>query len=96
MTHLADLEYVGTSAIAHRTAEGKTVIYLMVTRGEAGLDAISPDGAGPMREDEERQDAQVVGVERGAFLTHPDGVIEYGHCCAAILLDGFPSIDPTW
>jgi hypothetical protein len=40
-----------------------------------------------MREDEERQVAQVVGVERGAFLTHPDGVIEYGHCSAAILLD---------
>jgi hypothetical protein len=32
----------------------------------------------------------------GAFLTHPDGVIEYGHHCAAILLDGFPRIDPTW
>ena len=34
--------------------------------------------AGPLREEEERQSAKVVGVERVEFLTHPDGIIEYG------------------
>ncbi len=78
VAHPDDLEYGGASAIARWTSQGKTVTYLMVTRGEAGLDAISPDVAGPIREAEERQSAQVVGVERVDFLTYPDGVIEYG------------------
>ena len=78
VAHPDDLEYGGASAIARWTSQGKTITYLMVTRGEAGLDAISPDVAGPLREEEERQSARVVGVERVDFLTHPDGVIEYG------------------
>lgn len=78
VAHPDDLEYGGASAIARWTSQGKTVSYLMVTRGEAGLDAISPELAGPLREAEERQSARVVGVESVEFLTHPDGLIEYG------------------
>lgn len=78
VAHPDDLEYGGASAIARWTSQGKTVTYLMVTRGEAGLDAISPNVAGPMREAEERQSAKVVGVQSVAFLTYPDGLIEYG------------------
>ena len=50
----------------------------MVTRGEAGIDGMSPDEAGPLREEEERQSAVVVGAETVEFLGHPDGVLEYG------------------
>jgi LmbE family N-acetylglucosaminyl deacetylase len=78
VAHPDDLEYGGASAIARWTSQGKTVTYLIVTRGEAGLDAISPEVAGPMREAEQRQSARVVGVERVEFLAHPDGLIEYG------------------
>jgi LmbE family N-acetylglucosaminyl deacetylase len=78
VAHPDDLEYGGASAIARWTSQGKTVTYLMVTRGEAGLDAIAPDVAGPIREEEERQSAKVVGVESVEFLAHPDGLIEYG------------------
>jgi LmbE family N-acetylglucosaminyl deacetylase len=78
VAHPDDLEYGGASAIARWTSQGKTVRYLMVTRGEAGLDGIAPDEAGPIREEEERQSASVVGVESVEFLTHPDGCIEYG------------------
>jgi LmbE family N-acetylglucosaminyl deacetylase len=78
VAHPDDLEYGGASAIARWTSQGKTVVYLIVTRGEAGLDAISPEVAGPIREAEERQSARVVGVESVEFLSHPDGLIEYG------------------
>ena len=78
VAHPDDLEYGGASAIARWTSQGKTVRYLMGTRGEAGLDAISPDVAGSLREEEERESAHVVGVTSVDFLTHPDGVIEYG------------------
>jgi LmbE family N-acetylglucosaminyl deacetylase len=78
VAHPDDLEYGGASAIARWTSQGKTVTYLMVTRGEAGLDTVAPDVAGPLREEEQRQSARVVGVERVEFLAHPDGLIEYG------------------
>ena len=78
VAHPDDLEYGGASAIARWTSQGKTVTYLMVTRGEAGLDGVPPEVAGPLREEEERQSAKAVGVECVEFLAHPDGVIEYG------------------
>ena len=44
--HPDDLEYGAASAIARWTAQGKRVIYLMVTSGEAGIDAMTPAEAG--------------------------------------------------
>jgi LmbE family N-acetylglucosaminyl deacetylase len=75
--HPDDFEYGMASAVAKWTSAGKSVSYVMVTRGEAGL-AIPPEEAGPLREDEERRSAAVVGVEAVTFLDHPDGVVEYG------------------
>lgn len=75
--HPDDLEYGLASAVAKWTSRGKHVSYLLVTRGEAGL-AIPPDEAGPLREDEERRSAAVVGVRDVAFLDYRDGVVEYG------------------
>jgi LmbE family N-acetylglucosaminyl deacetylase len=54
------------------------VTYLMVTRGEAGIAAMPPDQVGPLREDEERRSAAVVGVHEVDFLSYPDGLVEYG------------------
>jgi LmbE family N-acetylglucosaminyl deacetylase len=79
VAHPDDLEYGAASAIAHWTAAGKRVSYLLVTRGEAGIDGVDPADAGPLREAEERVSAAVVGVESVEFLDgHVDGVIEYG------------------
>lgn len=75
--HPDDFEYGMASAVARWTDRGKTVWYVMVTRGEAGL-AISPAEAGPLREQEERRSAAVVGVADVTFLDHRDGVVEYG------------------
>ena len=76
--HPDDLEYGAASAIARWTAQGKTVIYLMVTSGEAGIDAMTPEQAGPLREQEEIASAAVVGVDTVEFMNYTDGVIEYG------------------
>jgi len=76
--HPDDIEYGTASAIARWTAQGKTVTYLLATRGEAGIDSIHPDQAAPLREEEERAGAAEVGVDVVEFLDHTDGVVEYG------------------
>ena len=78
VAHPDDLEYGAASAIARWTSQGKIVSYLLLTRGEAGIDSMSPEEAGPLREAEERESAKVVGVHTVEFLDHRDGVIEYG------------------
>lgn len=78
VAHPDDLEYGCAAAIATWTAAGREVAYLMATRGEAGIDTLAPAEAGPVREQEERAGAAVVGVTTVEFLDHADGVIEYG------------------
>jgi LmbE family N-acetylglucosaminyl deacetylase len=76
--HPDDLEYGAAAAVARWTDAGKDVRYLLVTRGEAGIDGIAPDECAPLREREERDGAALVGVSTVEFLDHRDGVIEYG------------------
>lgn len=76
--HPDDLEYGAAGAIAAWTEAGKDVRYLLVTRGEAGIDGIPPQECGPLREAEQRAGAAEVGVSVVEFLDHRDGVIEYG------------------
>ena len=45
--HPDDLEYGAASAIARWTAQGKEVVYLLVTSGEAGISGMHPDKVGP-------------------------------------------------
>ena len=76
--HPDDIEYGTASAVARWTAAGKQVSYLLVTRGEAGIDGMHPEQAGPLREGEERAGAHEVGVDVVDFLDYRDGVVEYG------------------
>ncbi|HEY3140771.1 MAG TPA: PIG-L deacetylase family protein [Acidimicrobiales bacterium] len=78
VAHPDDLEYGGASAIARWTDLDKSVAYLLVTRGEAGIDSMDPAEAAVVRETEQRASAAVVGVTDVEFLSYPDGVIEYG------------------
>ena len=78
VAHPDDLEYGAAAAVAKWTRAGHRVSYLLVTRGEAGIDGMSPDQAGPLRVQEEIDSAAVVGVDTVEFLDHPDGVVEYG------------------
>ncbi len=77
VAHPDDIEYGLASAIARWTAQGKTISYLLATRGEAGIDSVHPDLAAPLREQEERTGAARVGVAEVDFLDHRDGVVEY-------------------
>jgi LmbE family N-acetylglucosaminyl deacetylase len=76
--HPDDIEYGAAAAIARWTSQGKQVAYLLVTRGEAGIDGMPPEQTGPLREQEERAGAARVGVSDVEFLDYPDGVVEPG------------------
>lgn len=76
--HPDDLEYGTASAVAAWTAAGKTVRYVLVTSGEAGIDSLDPAECGPIREREERAGGAEVGVTEIEFLGYQDGVVEYG------------------
>ena len=78
VAHPDDLEYGAASAVARWTAQGKRVDYVLATSGEAGIAGLSPSEAKPLREEEQRASAAVVGVEHVEFLDHPDGAVEYG------------------
>jgi len=78
VAHPDDLEYGTAAAVARWTGQGKRIVYCLATSGEAGIDAIPPEQAGPLREAEERAGAALVGVDVVEFLGHPDGVLEYG------------------
>ena len=62
VAHPDDLEYGVASAVARWTGQGKSVTYLLATRGEAGIAGMSPEKVGPLRVEEERRSAAVVGA----------------------------------
>src|SRR5918994_8016046 len=76
--HPDDMEYGASSAVAAWTDAGKSVAYVLVTRGEAGIDRMEPAEAGAPRVEEQRAACAAVGVDSLEFLDHADGVIEYG------------------
>jgi LmbE family N-acetylglucosaminyl deacetylase len=78
VAHPDDLEYGVASAVARWTGQGKKVVYVLATRGEAGIAALPPDKTAPLRVAEELRSAGVVGVREVEFLDHHDGIVEYG------------------
>ncbi|WP_326618668.1 PIG-L deacetylase family protein [Streptomyces decoyicus] len=79
VAHPDDLEYGAAAAIAEWTDAGREVSYLLVTRGEAGIDGLPPAESATIREAEQRAGAALVGVHTVEFLDqHHDGVIEPG------------------
>lgn len=78
VAHPDDLEYGAAAAVAKWTDAGHRAAYVLVTRGEAGIDAMAPAEAARVREAEQRASAAVVGVSDVEFLDYPDGMIEYG------------------
>jgi LmbE family N-acetylglucosaminyl deacetylase len=78
VAHPDDLEYGAAAAVAEWTTAGREVTYLLVTRGEAGIDTMEPTEAARVREAEQRASAALVGVSEVEFLDHRDGVVEEG------------------
>ncbi len=78
VAHPDDMEYGTSAAVARWTAQGKSVAYCLLTAGEAGIDTLDPEQAGPVRKEEQRAACAAVGVTELEFLGFPDGVLEYG------------------
>ncbi|MFP5220630.1 MAG: PIG-L deacetylase family protein [Actinomycetes bacterium] len=74
--HPDDLEYGVAFAVARWTRAGKAASYLLLTRGEAGIDAMPPEEVAPLREAEQHRAAQEVGVSDVAFADQRDGHLQ--------------------
>lgn len=77
VAHPDDVEYGTSSAVAAWTSRGIDVAYLLLTRGEAGMDASPPARTAEVRMAEQLAGSTTVGVSEVDFLTYPDGVLEY-------------------
>ena len=75
VAHPDDLEYGTAAAVARWTRQGRDVVYVLASAGEAGIEGMAPDVVGPLREQEERRSAGVVGVFEVEIQGHPDGQI---------------------
>ncbi|NUR30309.1 MAG: PIG-L family deacetylase [Catenulispora sp.] len=78
VAHPDDMEFGGSGAVAAWTTAGKEVGYLLITRGEAGIDGMPPERTAAIRQAEQQASAAVVGVRHVEFLDHRDGMIEAG------------------
>lgn len=77
VAHPDDIEYGTSTAVAAWTARGIDVSYLLLTRGEAGMDTLPPEDTAELRMREQRAAGAAVGVSEIDFLAHPDGVLTY-------------------
>jgi len=53
VAHPDDIEFGPASLVARWTSQGKEVSYLLITRGEAGIDTVPPEQAAALREREQ-------------------------------------------
>jgi len=76
--HPDDIEFGAAGTVARWTAEGASVRYLLVTRGDRGSDdpSIDPAELATLREREQREAATEIGVAGVDFLDEPDGQVE--------------------
>ncbi|WP_018179145.1 PIG-L deacetylase family protein [Jongsikchunia kroppenstedtii] len=75
VAHPDDPEYGLAAAVAQWTAAGKRISYALASSGEAGIEGLAPDKAGPIREAEQRESARIVGVHEVEFWGYPDSRI---------------------
>jgi LmbE family N-acetylglucosaminyl deacetylase len=73
--HPDDPEYGCAAAVAKWTAGGRIVHYALACRGEVGIAGMAPEQAGPLREQEQRRSAAIVGVDDVQFWDFPDSQI---------------------
>jgi LmbE family N-acetylglucosaminyl deacetylase len=71
VAHPDDVEYGTSSAVAAWTSRGIEVAYLLLTRGEAGIDTMDPEETADLRIREQLKGSHEVGVTEVAFLEYP-------------------------
>jgi LmbE family N-acetylglucosaminyl deacetylase len=77
VAHPDDVEYGMSSAVTAWTARGADAAYLLLTRGEAGMNSSPPEQTAALRTQEQITGSHAVGVTQVDFLSYPDGVLEY-------------------
>ena len=77
VAHPDDVEYGTSAAVAAWTSQGIDVAYLLLTRGEAGMDASPPERTAQLRVRAQVAASAAVGVSEVEFLDHPVGVLVY-------------------
>ncbi len=75
VAHPDDPEYGMSAAVNRWTGEGKRVVYGLATSGEAGIEGMSPQECGPLRENEQIASAARVGVNEVEFWGFPDSEV---------------------
>lgn len=78
VAHPDDLEFGASAALARWTAQGKSVVEVLATRGEAGIDSLDPAESARVRTEEQQASGAIVGAAAVEFLDHPDGMLEPG------------------
>ncbi len=73
--HPDDSEFGAGGTVARFTREGREVTYVIATNGNKGSDdrTMTPERLALIRQEEQRQAARVLGVERVVFLGYEDG-----------------------
>lgn len=76
--HPDDLEFSCAGTLALWVRQGTKVVYLICTSGEAGFDRpnLSREERLAIREAEQRDAAEVLGVREVVFLREPDGLLQ--------------------
>lgn len=76
VAHPDDMEYGSSAAVAEWTDRGVEVAYLLLTKGEAGMQ-IPPLECARIRRGEQERACEQVGVSNLVMLDHPDGMLEH-------------------
>ena len=76
--HPDDPEFLAGGTVAKLVKEGREVTYVIVTNGNKGSGdrTITSQRLAPIREEEQRRAARVLGVEHVEFLGYEDGEVE--------------------
>src|SRR5438270_13038137 len=74
VAHPDDVEYGISSAVAAWTARGVDVTYLLLTRGEAGMDSSPPARTAQLRTEEQIAGPLAGGGSEGEFLDYRHGL----------------------
>lgn len=76
--HPDDSEFGAAGTVAKMVKEGREVTYVIVTNGNKGSSdrTMTPERLARIREQEQREAARVLGVQRVEFLGYEDGELE--------------------
>src|SRR4029434_2776936 len=76
--HPDDPDFLAGGTVARPAKEGRAVAYVILTNGHKGSGdrSVTSEHLAPIREEEQRRAAHVLGVEHVKFLGYEDGELE--------------------